>query len=315
MRLTELKEKVRSVRVPHAIYYELIATEVDTVGPDSPEAKVVMADELRRAEPGGAVMKVPFSPASMQYLLRQALPNLIDIATDNQDRALVGKLQKFQARLNAALETEAAAMESLIRENPEHGSYKTVVIYPGRFQPPHIGHMKAWQWLNQKFGNAYIATSDKVEPPRSPFNFNEKQRLLQFAGVPVDHIVQVKNPYQAAEIVSKFDAESTVLIFAISQKDMEEDPRFKFAPKKDGSPGYLQPYDKNQGDLRPLNQVGYVTTVPTFNFNVMGSPMRSATEFRANFAQANDSQQAQMIKDLYGKYDAGIHKLLKDRIA
>lgn len=312
MRLIELKEKVRGVRVPHSIYYELIATEVDTVGPDSPEAKAVMADEIRRAEPVGAAMKIPFSPGSLQYLLRRAIPNLIDIATDNMDRALVSKLQRFQAKLVAALE---GTNESAIREAPEQSGYKTVVIYPGRFQPPHIGHMQAWKWLKDKFGDAYIATSDKVEPPRSPFNFNEKQRLLQFAGVPVDHIVQVKNPYQAAEIVSKYDPENTVLIFAISQKDMDEDPRFSFAPKKDGSPSYLQPYAKNQGSLQPLSKVGYVTTVPTFNFNVMGSPMRSATEFRANFARANDSQQAQMIKDLYGKYDAGIHQLLKDRIA
>lgn len=311
MRLTELKERIRSVRIPNAIYQELLAVEVDTVGPDSPEPKVVLADELRRAEPAGTVVKAPLSDASKQYLLRSAIPNLIDIATDQMNRGLVGRLQKFQARLMAALE---GTNESRIFEDPAQSSFKTVVIYPGRFQPPHIGHMQAWKWLKDKYGDAYIATSDKVEPPRSPFNFQEKQRLLQFAGVPVDHIVQVKNPYQAAEIVSRYDAESTVLIFAISEKDMAEDPRFSFQPKKDGSPGYLQPYAKNQGNLRPLSEVGYVATVPTFNFNVLGEPMRSATEFRANFAQANDSQQAQMIKDLYGRYDAGIHHLLKDRI-
>lgn len=206
-------------------------------------------------------------------------------------------------------------IEHIINEaNPARSQYKTVVIYPGRFQPPHIGHMKAWKWLKDKFGNAYIATSDKVDPPRSPFNFAEKKSLLQFAGVPATSIVQVKNPYQAQEIVSKFDADNTILIFAISEKDMAEDPRFQFGPKKDGSPSYLQNYKKNQADLQPLSKHGYIATVPTFNFNVLGNPMKSATEFRANFAAADDSTQAKMIHDLYGQYSDKIHNLLRAKI-
>lgn len=53
---------------------------------------------------------------------------------------------------------------------------KTLVIYPGRFQPFHKGHAQVFQWLKNKFGDAYIATSDKVEAPKSPFNFKEKSR-------------------------------------------------------------------------------------------------------------------------------------------
>lgn len=191
---------------------------------------------------------------------------------------------------------------------------QTLALYPGRFQPPHIGHMQAWQWLNNKFGRAFIVTSDKVDPPRSPFSFDEKRSLLMHAGVPSNAIVQVKNPYRADEIVSKYDPENTVLVFAVSQKDMSEDPRFSFAPKKDGSPSYLQSYKENEHDLKPLSQHGYVTTVPTFKFNVLGKPMRSATEFRAEFAQADQDTQAAMIKDLYGSYDADIHQLMSGKI-
>lgn len=206
-------------------------------------------------------------------------------------------------------------IEDIINEaDPSRSTYKKVAIYPGRFQPPHIGHMKAWQWLEKEFGDAYVATSDKVDPPRSPFNFNEKKKLLMHAGVPATKIVQVKNPYRADEIVQKLDPDRTVLIFAVSEKDMNEDPRFSFKPKKDGSPSYLQPYAKNKPALEPLSKHGYVATVPTFKFNVLGKPMRSATEFRENFARANDSQQAKMIKDLYGKYSDDIHNLLREKI-
>jgi len=202
----------------------------------------------------------------------------------------------------------------IMEANPAQSGYKKIGLLPGRFQPPHIGHMKAWQHMRNEFDDAYIVTSDKVDPPRSPFNFAEKKSLFMHAGVPSNHIIQVKNPYQATEIVSKFDADSTVVVFGVSEKDMAEDPRFKFGPKKDGTPGFLQPYKKNQGDLKPVSQHAYVVTVPTFKFNVAGKPMRSATEFRANFAKADDSTQAKMITDLYGKYSDKIHALMREKI-
>jgi len=174
--------------------------------------------------------------------------------------------------------------------------------------------MKAWQWLKQKFGDAFIATSDKVVPPKSPFNFNEKKKLFMHAGVPADAVVQVRNPYQATEIVSRYNPDEIVLLFAVSQKDMTEDPRFAFKPKKDGSPGYLQPWSENQGNPEPASKHGYVTVVPTFGFDVQGSPMKSATEFRANFAQADEQTQARMIEDLYGTYNDQVHQLMRAKI-
>ena len=58
---------------------------------------------------------------------------------------------------------------------------KTVVIYVGRFQPMHKGHYGTYQHLVKKFGknNVYIGTSDKVELPKSPFNFREKVKIFQ----------------------------------------------------------------------------------------------------------------------------------------
>lgn len=206
-------------------------------------------------------------------------------------------------------------VEDIIREaSPDNGNMQKVVVMSGRYQPPHIGHVKMWKWLTDKFGECYVGTSDKVDPPRSPFNFQEKKRLFTFAGVAADKIVQVRNPYRADEIVSKYDPNKTAVLFAVSEKDMAEDPRFSFRPKKDGSPSYLQPFKKHQSNLQPANQHSYVVTVPTFDFKVMGKPMRSATEFRANFAKATEQQQAKMIQGLYGDYDPDIHRLMQEKI-
>jgi cytidyltransferase-like protein len=187
----------------------------------------------------------------------------------------------------------------------------TVVIYPGRFHPFHKGHAQVYRWLASKFDNVFIATSNKVDPPKSPFTFEEKKQMMTHAGVPANAIVQVKNPYIATEITNRYDPENTAAIFAVSEKDMAEDPRFQFKPKKDGSPSYYQPYG---GDMEPLSRHGYIITTPTFDFTVLGEPMRSATELRRNFANADQQTQAEMIKDLYGKYDPAIHRIMAAKI-
>ena len=55
---------------------------------------------------------------------------------------------------------------------------KTIAVYPGRFQPFHKGHAQVYKWLKSKFGNATIATSNKVEAPKSPFTFTEKKKMM-----------------------------------------------------------------------------------------------------------------------------------------
>jgi cytidyltransferase-like protein len=194
---------------------------------------------------------------------------------------------------------------------------KTLVIYPGRFQPFHKGHAQVFKWLKNKFGDVYIATSDKVEVPKSPFNFQEKKQMMRLAGVPAGKIKQVLNPYLAREILKDFDPKTTVLIFAVSQKDMEEDPRFSFLTKK-GKPGYLQRYDENEDNLQPFGDVqkmkGYVIVAPTFTFDVLGKPATSASELRKQFVSLDNKKQKEFITDLFGKYDADIHKLMKKKI-
>jgi len=54
---------------------------------------------------------------------------------------------------------------------------KVIAVYPGRFQPMGRHHAATFKWLQDKFGkeNTYIVTSDKVEMPKSPLNFQEKK--------------------------------------------------------------------------------------------------------------------------------------------
>jgi len=189
----------------------------------------------------------------------------------------------------------------------------TVVIYPGRFHPFHKGHKSVYDALVKRFGKnrVYIATSNKVDPPKSPFTFDEKRAMMALTGVDPSRVVQVKNPYQATEITDNFNPQNTIALFAVSDKDMAEDPRFSFKPKKDGSPSYYQPASK---DMQGFDKHGYIITVPTLDFNVLGKPMRSASEFRANFARADSETQKAMITDLFGRYDPKTHSTMSKKI-
>ncbi len=182
-----------------------------------------------------------------------------------------------------------------------------IVIYPGRFQPFHRGHYAVYEWLTGRFGrnNVYIATSNKVEGDRSPFGFSEKLYFMQLTGVPVDRVIQATQPYQIENLISSGlqvpNPDNTVVIFAVSEKDMAEDPRFSFRTKKDGSAPYFQPL-KDIKDTVSMKEHAYIMTVPTFQFNVAGDPMQSATELRAEYRVADAAKRQQIIKDLFGRY-------------
>ena len=136
-------------------------------------------------------------------------------------------------------------IEMMLLESP----VKTVlVVYPGRFQPMGQHHAEVYKKLASKFGksNTFVVTSDKVSLPKSPLNFKEKEMVMNKHGI--QNVVQVKNPYQAQELTSKYDPETTALLFAVGKKDMMENPRFKIGLKKSGEPSYFQDYEANKNN-------------------------------------------------------------------
>jgi cytidyltransferase-like protein len=197
-----------------------------------------------------------------------------------------------------------------------------LVVYPGRFQPFHKGHHAVFEWLSGKFGrnNVIIATSNKVEPPRSPFSFAEKAYFMQLTGVPADRIVQATSPYNISNVLSGGqvtvqDPNNTVVVFAISEKDMEDDPRFgpNSFTKKDGSPAYLQKLI-NIKQTENMTQHAYIMTVPTFDFNVLGQPMCSGTELREMYTNADTKTRQAIIKDLFGVYTPEAEKIMNTHL-
>jgi len=196
---------------------------------------------------------------------------------------------------------------------------KTFIIFAGRFHPWHKGHKGVYDYLSTKYsGNdVYITTTDVVELPKSPFSFDEKVKMMTLTGVPLNKIIKVKNNYNLQSLVNQIpiDINRDSVIFAVSEKDMAEDPRFSRFTKKDGSPAYLQPIPKRLDKLQPAITHGYIDTVPTTDFTVLGAPARSASQLRSQYANLTPQQRKEFIKDLFGKYDPTVYNIMNNKLA
>jgi len=176
---------------------------------------------------------------------------------------------------------------------------KTVVVYVGRFQPMHKGHAGTYQHLVKKFGkdNVYVGTSDKVQLPKSPFNFKEKVKIMTtMFGIPKSKIHKVKNPYKPTEILKKFDEETTAFVTVVGEKDKN-----RLGGK------YFQPY-KGEPSVG-YRDGGYVYAAPMTGGSVSG------TEVRNGLSVGSDEQKKNFFKKrAYGKFNATIFSMITDKL-
>ena len=185
---------------------------------------------------------------------------------------------------------------------------KSVIgIYPGRFHPPHRGHLNAYNFLKTITGNdTYVSTSGKVELPDSPLTFGEKQQIWVRHGVPPDHIIQTKSPYKSIEITQKYDPDKTSVIFALGQKDAER--------LKVDQGGYFKSYTGNTNALEPLSKNGYVLVIPE-NQTMVDGKILSGTAVRQMLGsdKYTDEQKEKFFRYIFGWYDIALFKDLTQK--
>lgn len=190
-----------------------------------------------------------------------------------------------------------------------------VIIYPGRFQPFHQGHLELYKRTAEKFKNVFVVTSNKVELPDSPFDFSEKKEIIKTHGIPGSRIIQAKSPYFPSELLDKFDSSNTVVIAIVSKKDMNQDARFTFEPKKDGSPSYFQPLPDSYAKLETFDTHSYIMTLPTIKFDIgRKGTIKSSSEFRELYRRASDKKRKKLVTALFDKYSKAIHELFNSRL-
>jgi hypothetical protein len=190
-----------------------------------------------------------------------------------------------------------------------------VALYPGRFQPMGRHHAATFKWLENSFpgGNVYVVTSDKVDLPKSPLNFNEKQQVAVAHGIDPEKFVQVKNPYRAEEVLKNYDSSRTAVVFMVGQKDMDESPRFSNLDgvTKSGKPSYFKRFDPDDEDIKPFLQHGYLIVAPHVSMNIKGLGEMSGTTIRKALASGDE----EIFADVMGFKDSYLLDLFKEKFS
>jgi len=204
---------------------------------------------------------------------------------------------KFNGLYKLLIEYEEDIQEKYTEKQQDY-----VVVYSGRFQPFHNNHYKTYKDLVNKFGdNVYIATSNKTVPNKSPFNFKEKHKIIttMFKDIPKDKVVQIKNPYNPQEILSKFD-DDTVYIAAVGEKDSKRLGGKYFEKYEDGREfkGY-----KEQGYT-------YINPLNTLKYN---GEIISGTSSRENLG-SNEETATKFFNTIYPKFNKDIFNLIRSKI-
>ncbi len=185
---------------------------------------------------------------------------------------------------------------------------KVIAVYPGRFQPFGPHHKKVFQSLQKKFDDVYITTSNIKSPPRHPMNFKEKVRHMVKMGIPKNRIVKERVPYVANNLLKRFDAEKTAVIYVFGAKDAG---RLKGGKKKSGGLTYYQDYKKNKNKMVGYETHGYIYTAP--HVNVSG--ISSGTEIRRLLGSPKVKEQSRKIifKKTFGYFDKGVYNMLTNK--
>lgn len=170
---------------------------------------------------------------------------------------------------------------------------KKLVIIPGGFHPFHAGHKALYDAARAAFPSADIYVAATADTSTRPFPFELKKKLARIAGIDGHRFIQVKSPFRAEEITQHYDPANTQLIFVRSEKDQQSQP-MPGGVKKDGTPGYLQPYKRNGAES--MNKHGYIAYLPTVQF---GPGMTSATEIRAKWPGMTPEQKISLVHSMY----------------
>lgn len=184
---------------------------------------------------------------------------------------------------------------------------KVIAIYPGRFQPFGMQHKVVYDWAAKKFGvnNTFIATSDKSDNIKSPFNFASKKSIMQLFGLQ-NKVTQVKNTYNAAEITGKFNENTTAVVYVVGEKDQDRLSKGK----------YFLPYPGDTQVLNPYTQNGYYIVGPKNKEVIPGHGEMNGTNVRKVLGSKSIpvSEKHKLFKSIFGTYSKTMADFIIDKL-
>lgn len=178
---------------------------------------------------------------------------------------------------------------------------KIIAVYPGRFQPFHMGHYEVYKGLVKLFGknNVYLSTSDKQYPSdRYPFSFEEKQQIItKLFDIQKNNIILTTQPYYPGELFAEIDYDTTAVVFVTGEKDRNRVERDRYETLKRNTV------------VKPFKEKMYSLTVP------LKSKGQSASFIREYFDNTDDTENLKkFFVNLYGKFDEDIFKMFLENL-
>ena len=209
------------------------------------------------------------------------------------------KLEKFLVNNPSVMKKLIGLLgEEKIEEQKKNK--KIVGIYGGRFQPFGPHHKKTYEWLKTKVDEAYITTSNIKSLPRHPMNFKEKVRHMTKMGIPKNRIVMEKTPYQAVNVLKKFNEEQTSVVYIFGKKD---------AGRLTGGK-YFKDYKKNKNNMVGYKEHGYVLTAPHQSIKVSGKEISGTTMRQLLGSPEYKKDREKLFKKLFGYFDKNIFDMM-----
>ena len=176
----------------------------------------------------------------------------------------------------------------------ENNIEKLVAVYPGRFQPFGPHHLESYKFLKKRFDDVYIVTSGKTGGPRHPMNFAQKKKHMIKMGIPSKAVVQERQPYIPKGLLSKYDGDSTAVVFAVGEKDEGRLTSGK----------YFKPYRKNYNRLQGFDNHGYTLQIPHTSIKVGGMEISGTTMRKLMGSNKFDmDNKKKFFKKMFGYFD------------
>ena len=211
------------------------------------------------------------------------------------------KLQQFLANNPMVMTQLLRLLGENINEQKE--IKKVVGIYGGRFQPFGPHHKKTYEWLKKQVDDAYITTSNIKQPPRHPMNFKEKVRHMVKMGIPKNRIIQERSPYVAKNVLTKYDSETTAVIYIFGKKD---------AGRLKGGK-YFQDYKKNKNNMSGFEEAGYILTAPHVSISVGGKEISGTTMRELLGSSKYEKDREKLFKKAFGYFDKGVYTMMVNK--
>ena len=124
-------------------------------------------------------------------------------------------------------------------------------------------------------------------------------------GIPKNRIIQEKTPYVAANLLKKFNPDTTAVVYAFGAKDAG---RLKGGTKKGGGKTYYQDFIKNKNNLEGFDIHGYYLTAPQAG-NVSGTQMRQLL----GDPNVDEKERIKGFKKVFGYFDKGVYNMMTNK--